>query len=360
VTTAVGSARVAEIRPFEHADVPGVVALLRAHMGGWPLDERALVGLMLDHPWAEEDLRSLVAVERERIVGFTGVQSRRLRLDGEPLRGVCCTHAVVAPEHRGAAIGARLLSTVLSGPQALTWADSATDAVAGVYRIHGGHLDHARACDWMLVLRPFRWLGGLVAAAARRERVTHRMHVPVGALPAQAAGPRVLRRAFPESAGDVVGADATVAEIVDHVPALNHRRRLWVDHDEEQLDHLFRLVETFRRPLVHRLVRRSGRPIGWYAYLPRRGGASRVLHLAAPDREIDAVLGELVSHARVHGSAVLTGRAEPHLQTALDRRFAVLGYARQPVLHAADAEVAALLATGSSLLTRLEGEVFGI
>jgi hypothetical protein len=354
------TSQTAEIRPLTRADVPRVVALLRTHMGGWPLDERALVGLMLEHPWADEDLSSLVAVQNGDIVGFTGAQARRLRLDGKPIRGVCCTHAVVAPDRRGSAVGARLLSTVLTGPQSVTWADSATDPVAGVYRICGGQLDHVRACDWMLVLRPVRWARGLVAAAVRGEPVTHRLHVPVGALPAQAVGRRLLPRAFPDAQDGVAGEDASAAAIAELVPVLNERRRLWVDHDEEQLDHLFRLVETFRRPLVRRIVRRGDRPIGWYAYVLRRGGASRVLHVAAPDREVDAVLDELVSHARGLGSAVLTGRAEPHLQTALDRRFAVLGYARQPVYRAVEPELAAVLATSSALLTRFDGEVFGI
>jgi hypothetical protein len=351
----------ATIRPFTEADVPLVVALLRAHMDGWPLDERALVGLMLDHPWADEELPSLVAVdERNKIVGFTGVQARRMRMDGRPIRGVCCTHAVVAPEARGDATGALLLGGVLSGPQDVTWADSATDAVAAVYRIHGGHIDFVRAADWMLVLRSMRWLRGIVSGAVRREPVSRRTFVPVGALPAQAAGPRLLKRAFPEPSPGVVGEDASPATIVAHLPAINKGLRVWVDHDEANLRHLFALVEVFRRPLVSRLVRRRGRPIGWYAYLLRRGGTSRVLHLAALEREVDAVLGELVTHAHSLGSAALTGRAEPHLQSALSRRFAVLGYARQPTIRAKDPELAAALATGKSLLTRLEGEVFGI
>jgi hypothetical protein len=350
----------AEIRPLTHNDLPLVVELVRAHMGDWDLDERALIGLMLDHPWADEELRSLVALDDGEIVGFVGVQARRMRMDGRPIRGVCCTHAVVAPDRRGGAAGALLLSRVLSGPQDVTWADSATDAVAGVYRIYGGHLDHTRACDWMLVLRPVRWVRKIVAATVRREAVSRRDYVPVGSVPMQAVGPRLLPRAFPDTGTGLVGEDASAGAIAEHVAALNQRRRVWVDHDEAQLAHLFGLVEAFRGPLVHRLVRRNGRPIGWYAYVLRRGGASRVLHLAALEREVDGVLGELVGHARAQGSAVLTGRAEPHLQGALTDRFAVLGYARQPTIRAKDHELAAALATSSSLLTRLEGEVFGL
>ena len=282
------------------------------------------------------------------VIGFTGVQVRRMRLNGRSIRGVHSGHGVVKPDRRGGAVGALLIGRVLSGPQELTWSDGAIDPVAGVFRTHGGHLDHARACDWLLVLRPARWFRGFTAAAIRRQ-ANSRHIVPVAALPFQAIGRRILPSAFPEDSAGVIGEDATAATIVSHLPELNKRLRVWVEHDEEHLDHLFGLVryfnglESFHGPLVCRLVRRGKRPIGWYAYVARSGGASRVLHLGAPEKEADAVLGELIGRARAQGSAALAGRAEPHLQRALNRRFAVLGYARQPTILAKDPELAAVM-----------------
>ena len=110
----------AEIRPLTPGGVPAVAALVRAHMEGWDLDERSLAGLMLDHPWADEELPSLVAEEGGEIVGFVGVQARRIRMDGRSIRGVCSTHGIVAPDRRGGAVGALLLSRVLKGPQDVT------------------------------------------------------------------------------------------------------------------------------------------------------------------------------------------------------------------------------------------------
>ena len=82
-----------------------------------------------------------------------------------------------------------------------------------------------------------------------------------------------------------------------------------------------------RRPTVLpgrffcRLVRVGDRPIGWYAYVARPGGASRVLHLGATERHVELVLSDLVDHAREQGSVALAGRAEPHLQSALHVRL---------------------------------------
>ena len=105
-------------------------------------------------------------------------------------------------------------------------------------------------------------------------------------------------------------------------------------------------------------MRLNGSPIGWYAYLPRRAAASRVLCLAGTERHLDLVLGELVEHARGGGSRVLAGRLEPHLDGPLRRRLAAIGIVRDSVLHAADPELRAALATGSALLTQLDGEWF--
>jgi hypothetical protein len=355
----------ADIRPLQRGDLPAVVALLRTHIRGWTLDTRLLAGLLLDHPWVDDELPSLVAVgPANEIIGFTGVQVRRMRIDGRAIRAVHSGHGVVKPDRRGGAVGALLIGRALSGPQELTWSDGAIESVARVFRAFGGHLDHTRACDWLLVLRPLPWLRGLIATAVRR-RAASRRAVPVGALPFQAMGPRMMPLAFPKPTG-VAGEDATAATIVEHLPVLNQHLRVWVDHDEEYLDHLFGLVryfkglESFTGPLVCRVVRRGEQPIGWYAYVARSGGASRVLHLSALEREADAVLGELIEHAHAQGSAALAGRAEPHLQRALNHRFAVLGYARQPTILAKDPELAAVLATSSSLLTRLDGDLFTI
>jgi hypothetical protein len=124
------------------------------------------------------------------------------------------------------------------------------------------------------------------------------------------------------------------------------------------IDHLFALIRARAGELVCRLVRRGERPIGWYAYLPHRSTASRVLCVCAPERQTDAVIGELVDDARNRGSRVLAGRLEPHLDGALRRRLAVAGLAREPVLHAKDPELRAVLSTGSALLTQLDSEWF--
>lgn len=348
----------AEIRALERADLPTVVALLRDHLPGWALSEDVLAATVLEHPWSDDELPSLVAVDEiGSVIGFIGSQARRMRFDDRLIRGVCCTQLVVAPHARAGAPGALLLGRLLAGPQDVTWSDSATDPVVRVWQTFGGHPDHARAAEFMLVLRPGRWLRSIAAASVRRQHVGRAL-VPVGAFPLAAAGKWLTHRDAVAKTPGVEGEDASATVIAEHIPTLASRLRVRVDWDRLQLDHMFEQVEAIQGPLVRRLVRRGGRPIGWYAYLARPGGVSRLLHLAASDRATDAVLEELIDHATAVGTAVLAGRAEPHLERPLRHRFAALGFARQPMIRARDPELAAILATSTSLLTRLGGEVF--
>ena len=105
-----------DIRPFERADVEGVLALLEARLPWWTHDESFLEQTLIDSPWADPELPSLVAVDDEGgILGFIGSQARRLKLDDRELRGICCAHLAVSSDPRAGPAGALLLRRLLSG-----------------------------------------------------------------------------------------------------------------------------------------------------------------------------------------------------------------------------------------------------
>ncbi|HET6830650.1 MAG TPA: hypothetical protein VFH44_04795 [Solirubrobacterales bacterium] len=345
-----------DIRALERADLPAVMGLLRANLPGFPLSEAELAAAALDDGWRDEELPSLVAVEDGEVIGFIRSQVRRMRFDGRPIRGVCLSDLVVATEHRRGASGAMLLGRLLKGPQDVSWSDSATDFVVRAWRTFGGGVDHARAADFMLVLRPLTWVRE-IARARLSGRDVGRALMPVGALPAHAAGRRISGHEAPGPEPGFSSEAADAGAIAAALPAISRRLRIYVDWDEEQLATVIRRIEALGDELTVRLVRRGDSPVGWYAYLSRRGGASRLLHLAADERVVGSVFGDLVREATATGSAVLTGRAEPHLERPLRERLAAIGYAWQPVIRARDPELAAALATGASLLTRLDGEL---
>jgi hypothetical protein len=346
----------AEIRPLERADLPTVATLLQANLPAWTGDEeltQSLADTYLDAPWFDPELPSLVASDGEKVVGFIGAQARRFRFDDRTLRAVCPSHLTVDPTSRSGATGALLFRRLLTAGQDFTFSDTANDEVVRMCRAFGGDLDHSRACDWMIVLRPARWLRTLATDVTLRRDLGP--DVPVGSLPFKAMRPRRPAAGPPEG---VQGEDVDTAAIVEHLGAIGAGVRLRAEYDQGYLDHLFRQVESRFGGVVRRIVRREGSPIGWYAYVPLSGAVIRVLHVLAAEKDGDAVLAELVAHARAGRAAVVSGRIEPHLTAALGSRAPVVGFARRPWIHCHDPEIRSALGSSDAVLTQLDAEWF--
>src|SRR5512133_238608 len=340
----------AEIRPLQQSDLPAVSALLGANLPAWAAAEHVpsfLHATLIDDPWSDPELPSLVSVdEKGEPIGFIGAQSRRFSFGDRSLRAVCASHLAVAPEKRGGAVGALLLRRLLTAGQDFTYSDTANDEMARMCVTFGGQLDQTRTCDWMIVLRPLRWLGSLSGAVLRRREVGP--EVPVGALPFKALMPGGRRRSFPLPQPDVRGERAAAAQIAEKLPEIAAGIELRTDYDAGFLEHLFAQMQPLFGAVEHRLVRRGDRAIGWYAYVSQAGAAIRLLHLLAHAREGEPVLAELVSHARERGAAVIGGRMEPHLVATLQPWMPVLGFSRRPWVHAHDPKIPATLFSSRS------------
>lgn len=343
------------IRPLERGDLNGVADLVRANLHGWRRDPGVLARNLIDHPWAPAPLRSLVAVdETGALLGSVGAQSRRLRFDGRERDGVCVSHLVVAADRRGGAAGALLVRQLLSGDQDLTWTDSGTPGVVRIWQRFGGDLDHARVCDWMIVLRPGRWMRMVGGEAISPRGWLSRSVAPVRALPMPSRR-RSRREVAPPQRGEVTAEEISIAALAAALPEQDRAIRLRVDHDEAYLGYVFAYLDSLglKDEIVRKLVRRDGRPIGWYAYLARPA-TSRVIHLGASVREAEAVTSALVDDARGRGAAVLSGRLEPHLHEPLRCRAALIGFSQQPLVHSRNPELLAVMGSSSSLLTEID------
>ncbi len=349
----------AAIRPLDRADLPAVGALMADHLLQRPLPGRDtqafLTATLLDHPWTDPELPSLVGEDEDgRIVGFIAAQPRRFRVDGRPVRAVLCSHLVVAPEARTGALGVQLVRRLLAGPQDLTWSDTGVDVVVRLFAMAGGHADHGRAADWMLVLRPARWAAA-IARGSLRDRHVGRTVMPAGGLPVQAAGRRLVRRAFPPAAEGLESTPLTPAEAVAHLAEAADRTRLVPDYDVAHLTATLALAGAQAGDIVGAVVRRRGRVVGWFV-VEHVGATGRVLQLVSSARHAPAVLDAVLADARQRGIAVLSGRLEPHLHEALAPRLPVIGLARSPIIHARDPDVRDAVGAGSALITRLDGE----
>lgn len=343
-----------QIRPLERSDLAAVADLVARGFPDAPVPGegwRAFLGdVLLEQPWADPELPSLVGLDdRGGIAGFVACHPRRLRVGDRVVRAACCSHLVVDRAVPPSALGARILTRFMSGPQELSYSDTAIDVVGRLWRAAGGRVDHTRSLAWARPLRPRAWAGRLVAGRLVRRGLAAGL-APLRPLPLALAPPPEEERlaATPLHPGDLV-------ELGDAVTGWLPVRTAW---DEPYARWLLGAVE--RRVgaghLVARVVRRDGVPVGWYVYARAGAGRGTVLQVAARQREVDAVVGELFAAARDDGVLVLTGRLEPHLLESLRARGCAIGFGNRTVLHARDERLLAELAASGALLSRLDGE----
>jgi GNAT superfamily N-acetyltransferase len=350
-----------DVRPLESADIPAVADLFRVAMGPDNLLSRPWLAeflreTLLESPWADPEIPSLVATDDGAITGFIGSNVRPVVVDGKRLRGACCAHLVVAEGARSRAIGPQLLGRYMGGPQDLTFTDTATDVVARMWRTFGGRADPGRTTGWMLVLRPAQWLAAVGRARVQGHRAPALAAVP--ALPFHVAGARITGHTAPESGPQVDTEPLTAAGLVEHKAAVLKGVRAHLDYDEAYVSWLFGRLDSLYATsvVVRRLVRVGGKPVGWFVYVHDRGGPARVLQVAARERDTDLVVEALVADARERGVTVLSGRLEPGIAESLRKRWAILGFDARTLVHARDLQVLEAVSTGPALLTRLDGE----
>jgi GNAT superfamily N-acetyltransferase len=350
-----------DVRPLDAADIPAVAALFRTAMGPEnPLSRPWLADFLretlLDSPWMDPEIPSLVATDDGAIIGFIGSNVRHMVVDGRRMRGACCAHLVVDESARSRAVGPQLLGRYMGGPQDLTFTDTATEVVARMWRSFGGRSDGQRSTGWMLVLRPGPWALAVGRARVQGRRAPGLATVP--ALPFHIGGSRLTGHREPEAGPPVETEPLSPALLLEHADAILKGVRVHLAYDEQYLTWLLGRLDALYATsvVVRRLVRRGGRPVGWFIFVHDPGGPGRVLQVAARERDTDAVVEALVGDARERGVTVLTGRIEANLVEPLRRRWAVLGFDARSLVHAQDLKVLNALASGPALLTRLDGE----
>ena len=318
---------------------------------------------LLDHPWADPEIPSLVYEESGEILGFLGSNVRRMRFDGRAIRMSCSAHLLTHPRVRNKAIGALLLRRHLAGSQDLTITDGANETVRRMWEGLGGRTVHVGCLTYLRVLRPF----GLAAhrvLSRRTAPAAERAVAPVARL-LDLAATRLLDR---DDASGTESEQLTPSGLLEQLPDVAKGLRLMPEYDVDYLTWLFAELDRVgdervfenrvaRGPLVAELVTRDHRVIGWYVSQVKQGGLCRVLQVAAPPRQAGAVFDRLVRRADELGAVGVYGRLEPRLVGPLSQRRTLLRFSHGRLLaHARDDDVVDSILRGEALLTRLDGE----
>jgi hypothetical protein len=354
---------VSVIRPLERDDLPQVASLYESvSRSGSATPPRGLAGYfehtLLDHPWADPEIPSLVYLDEQGTVrGFIGSHVRRLSLEGGPIRMACGGQLMSDPAVRNRAAGTLLLRRFFAGPQDLTITDGATEATRRMWRGLGGSVGHLGSISWV---RLFDLRAAGEQALERFGMAAWRPVVRPVLSAVRAVANRVPATSLRVKDPSTRAEDLTPQALLEHLPSVLQHRRLHPDYDERFLVWLFREMAAVRSrgELVKRLIRDEDRVLGWYvAYLQRRG-LSQVMQIVARDRDVAAVLDHLFHDAQSAGVAALTGQLEPCLFEVLSQRSrrCFLHLSANFLVYSRNPAVINPILLGEAMITRMDGE----
>jgi hypothetical protein len=350
------------IRACRREDVPavaGIFARVLLKQKGVPGDDlaRYFEDLVFGGEQTGAEPRSRVFVDADGDVrGFIGIWPRRMLLQGRTIEAAAAGSLMVDRPEQNPTAGARLLRSFLSGPQDLSFSETANDISQRMWEKSGGERLAASSLDWLRVLRPAGFAVS-VAGSAFRPAAWLR---PVAAGVDRLIEGRGRNPLLP--VGETLGyrdADATSAEIAALIPMLSDSYALHPDWQTPDLPFLLAHAEKKERygKLHRRIVyARGGEPVGCYLYYARRGEVARVLQVLALPGAIGATLDSLFSHAAQLGCVAVRGRAEPDLLDPLISRRCVLFHVAAMVVHARNKALLAEVRGSRALLTGLAGE----
>ena len=347
------------LRSFRREDIPEVAAL-RQQVFRFSERERTerlvsyLEHIFYAHPWAQDDLPSLVYEdERGRVAGFLGVIPRPLLFQGAPIRAAVATQLMVAPESRGL-VGRRLIRAFLAGPQDLSLSDTANDAARLLWESLGGSVSVTHSLSWTRALRPCRHYASRASSGGPARRAAWLAARPVLAV-ADALATRLVQRAPP---GSTEPMDAAVMAAT--LPRLVGPRALRPVYEDGSLGWLLEQAADKRQfgELRQRLVRGPGGEVaGWFLYYRDGGGVGQVLQVAAARSGLALVLRHLFYDAWRGGLTAVAGRLEPAWAAELGAqrcRFERTG--PWVLIHARRTEILHAIVCGDAFVSRLEGE----
>ena len=352
------------IREFRRDDIPEVLELFRtAFLGNGKRAPGALETyfdrVFFDSPWYDPELPSFVHLDGQgTIIGFVGVQPRRMVLRGLRLRAAVATKLMVSPSAGAPLAAVRLLSRVFAGPQDLLLSDLSNDAGRRIWEGLGGETALLYSLQWQRPVRPARHSLAWLHARGVPAVITGGLK-PLGSA-ADALFARWDAAGFRKAFSGYTTEDLPPDLLATRFPELCSDRALRPEYDQRGLQWVLGVAQRNEphRLLRQRLVRDPrGVVVGWFLYFLQRGGVSEVLQLVAARGAGEAVFHLLLTDAWGGGATMLSGRMEPGLVRELALRHC---YFRQAglwtLVYSRRGEVLDPIRSGSACLSRLEGE----
>jgi hypothetical protein len=349
------------IRACQREDVPFVAdlfmrVLLRQERPAGSELKDYLERLVFDGDHGE-DLRSRVFVDGAgRVRGYIGILPHRMLLAGRPILAAAAGSLMVDAPKEHPTAGARLLRAFLSGPQDLSFSETANDISQRMWVKAGGERLPAVSLDWVRILRP---AGFALWLAQRYFRPASLLRPLAAGTDHFIAGSQRNPFAADPVPPGLASVDVGSEELARIIPTLCSGYELHPAWDAPTLKVLLAHADRKERyGELHRRVvfGRGGRPAGCYLYYGRPGGVAWVLQVLALPQSVGDTLDSLIRHAADRGCVGVRGRVQPDLLDGLIARRCVLYHVSATMVHARNKRLLAEIRPARPLLTGLAGE----
>ncbi len=313
--------------------------------------------IYFENPWVDPELPPLIATLDDRIVGFLGITPRVMQYGDRRLRVAVSSNFTVAPsapEKHRPFIAARMIKTMIGGPQDLSLADGATDVSRRIWERCGGSIAPVMGLDWFHTARPARGIWEL----ARRGLDT--------------ASPLSRAATLGTETLDLIGASFTKRlaqnaatpsplDLDEVVTAVNMRiaapikpvaQRDWIDWLLRQSSRLA-IDGKIRTGAIKNA---EGGLAGWFISIMSRDRVADILQIEAPGTDAEAVIGAAIADARGAGAALIRGHARMAHLAAYRRHFCLLNSGRWVLTHSRDPKLLRPFNDGTAWVSMLDGE----
>jgi hypothetical protein len=313
--------------------------------------------LFLDHPWREPDGRSQVYVAAEgKIGGFIGILPVRMSLRGKPIRAAVAGSLMVEDPQRNPLAGARLLRSLLEGPQDLSISETANPVSQRMWERLGGRAVAAYSMEWVRVLRP----AGLAASFLSEKFSPAKVLRPLAAIVDRLLDfTRAVSLRLPAGDPQIRSVEADESQLLNCIPEFTAGYALRPEWDRVGLG--FILDHAGSKDRYGKLYRRmvygkGGRLLGCYLFYGRPRQVAWVLQIFARNETVDAVIATLLADAYAQGCVAVRGRTQPELLDSLLRQRCVMLHRSSTVVHSRNSEVMEAIRSGDALMIGLAGE----
>lgn len=314
--------------------------------------------IYLNNPWRDEAINSLVYERDGNIDGFLGAIPFPMILNGKSIRAVIGGNYMINPEHPNPLAGVKILKTLFSGPQDVTYSDTATETARKIWEGLGSKTVQLYSMQWLRVLRPSQF--ALVMGTRNSILAPLSQILKPALLAADTFFSVVPKSPFKMKASPLHGKELTVRDLLTAIQKFSSRFALKPDYNETTLTWLINEAKEKQEygPLKSVALFNAQNVLqGWYLYYPNAGKMGHVLQLFAQRQSIDAVLTHLFTDAKNEGSLALSGQAEPKFIQEFSAHGCIFNHRNfSTVVHTGNNDFLNALNSGNAFFTRLEGE----